>query len=295
MAAGGSLASNGSASAVFCVSAERKWADFELDDDYELGDLVNTATGFETKPDEEGVKTVTTYTQTLRGETLKVTKRIKVIRKCQRINKDVYARKNIVPFGLDAADGDPSLSATTVRSHEEIIIEVPRSSKQRKFKEEEEEDDFYMGDLNPSKTSRDLRQKFRALREDDEAGAAGGDGDEETGLRSAGAGKYIPRARREGETLKDVENRRREECTIRVTNLSEDVKDEDLTELFGKIGKIDRIYLAKHKEKKCSKGFAFITYQRREDAVRAIRQLNRHGYDNLLLNVEWAKPSNRDR
>ncbi|KFG59547.1 translation initiation factor 3 subunit, partial [Toxoplasma gondii RUB] len=126
-------------------------------------------------------------------------------------------------------------------------------------------------------------------------GAAGGDGDEETGLRSAGAGKYIPRARREGETLKDVENRRREECTIRVTNLSEDVKDEDLTELFGKIGKIDRIYLAKHKEKKCSKGFAFITYQRREDAVRAIRQLNRHGYDNLLLNVEWAKPSNRDR
>lgn len=60
---------------MFCVavvSVERKWADFELDDDYELGDLVNTASGFETKPDEEGIKTVTNYTQTLRGETLKV-------------------------------------------------------------------------------------------------------------------------------------------------------------------------------------------------------------------------------
>ncbi|PHJ19129.1 eukaryotic translation initiation factor, partial [Cystoisospora suis] len=152
----------------FSLCVERKWADFELDDDYELGDLVNTASGFETKPDEEGIKTVTNYTQTLRGETLKVTKRIRVIRKCQRINKEVYARKNIMPFGLDAEDGDPSQRATTVRSHEEIVIEIPRSSKQRKFKEEEEDDDFYMADLNPSKSTRDLRQKFRALREDEE-------------------------------------------------------------------------------------------------------------------------------
>lgn len=59
--------------------------------------------------------------------------------------------------------------------------------------------------------------------------------------------RYIARGRRDGESMKDLENRRKEDCTIRVTNLSEDVKDEDLTELFGKIGKIERIYLAKHK------------------------------------------------
>lgn len=47
--------------------------------------------------------------------------------------------------------------------------------------------------------------------------------------------------------MKDLDNRRKEDCTIRVTNLSEDVKDEDLNLLFGKIGKIERIYLAKHK------------------------------------------------
>eukprot|EP00070_Physeter_catodon_P046973 XP_028353867.1 eukaryotic translation initiation factor 3 subunit G-like [Physeter catodon] len=141
-------------------STERKWADFELEDDYELGDLVNTSSGFETKPDEDGIKTVTSYTQTLRGETLKVTKRIKVTKKCQRINTEVYQRReNMGHFGLDAPDADPTQKASTLRSHEEIVIEVSRNNKQREFREEEEEDDFYMADLNPVKTARDLRQK----------------------------------------------------------------------------------------------------------------------------------------
>lgn len=50
-----------------------------------------------------------------------------------------------------------------------------------------------------------------------------------------------------GDALKDLEARRREEATIRVTNLSEDAKEEDLAELFGNIGKLERVFLAKHK------------------------------------------------
>ncbi|UYV65588.1 hypothetical protein LAZ67_3004785 [Cordylochernes scorpioides] len=41
-----------------------------------------------------------------------------------------------------------------------------------------------------------------------------------------------------------------------------------------------------------SQGFAFINYNKREDAARAIQTLNGFGYDNLILNVEWAKPPN---
>ena len=50
-----------------------------------------------------------------------------------------------------------------------------------------------------------------------------------------------------GDALRELDTRRREESTIRVTNLSEDVKEEDLTELFGAIGKLERVFLAKHK------------------------------------------------
>lgn len=49
------------------------------------------------------------------------------------------------------------------------------------------------------------------------------------------------------------------------------------------------------RETKSSKGFAFITYEDRATAERAIRQLDRHGYDSLLLKVEWSKPSIKPR
>ncbi|XP_023773952.1 eukaryotic translation initiation factor 3 subunit G, partial [Cyanistes caeruleus] len=38
-------------------------------------------------------------------------------------------------------------------------------------------------------------------------------------------------------------------------------------------------------------GFAFISFHRREDAARAIAGVSGFGYDHLILNVEWAKPS----
>eukprot|EP01066_Platyproteum_vivax_P013748 Platyproteum_vivax@DN6211_c0_g2_i1.p1 len=61
-------------------------------------------------------------------------------------------------------------------------------------------------------------------------------------------------------SMKNPENK--EDCTLRVTNLSEDVREEDLKELFGKVGRVLRVYLAKHKDDmKRSKGFAFVTYQ----------------------------------
>jgi translation initiation factor 3 subunit G len=38
-----------------------------------------------------------------------------------------------------------------------------------------------------------------------------------------------------------------------------------------------------------SRGFAFVSYKRREDAERAIKTLNGFGYDHLILTVEWSK------
>ncbi|NWT34726.1 EIF3G factor, partial [Cardinalis cardinalis] len=75
-------------------------------------------------------------------------------------------------------------------------------------------------------------------------------------------------------------------ATIRVTNLSEDTRETDLQELFRPFGSISRIYLAKDKTTGQSKGFAFISFHRREDAARAIAGVSGFGYDHLILNVE---------
>jgi len=79
--------------------------------------------------------------------------------------------------------------------------------------------------------------------------------------------------------------------TIRVTNLPEEIQDADIRELFSPLGRISRIFLARDKYTGASKGFAFVSFDRKEDAAKAVATVHGHGYANLILNVEWAKPS----
>lgn len=88
----------------------------------------------------------------------------------------------------------------------------------------------------------------------------------------------------------DGRERRRDENSLRVTNLSEDVSEADLQELFRPFGPISRVFLAVDRATGENRGFAFVNYVYREDAERAIRNLNGYGYDNLILRVEWAAP-----
>lgn len=111
-------------------------------------------------------------------------------------------------------------------------------------------------------------------------------------------GKYVPPSLRAGvdgkERRGETMNSRRqtdEAATLRVTNLSEDAMESDIQELFRNFGPLARVYLAKDKITNQSKGFAFVSYVKREDAARAVQSLNGFGYDHLILSVEWAKPS----
>jgi len=109
-----------------------------------------------------------------------------------------------------------------------------------------------------------------------------------------GGGKYVPPSMRDGAKGRGESmqaNRRDESATIRVTNLSEDTREGDLQELFEPFGNIQRIFLAKDKVTGQSKGFAFINFYNRKDAATAIANVSGFGYDHLILNVEWAKPS----
>lgn len=85
-----------------------------------------------------------------------------------------------------------------------------------------------------------------------------------------------------------------EGCGVRVTNLSENITDGDINDLFGQCGRIKRVYLARDKRSGRAKGFAYVTYENKRDAEKAIRMLNKYTYDYLVLSVEWSK-SDKDK
>lgn len=83
------------------------------------------------------------------------------------------------------------------------------------------------------------------------------------------------------------------ENTLRVSNLTKAVTEEDLRELFERFGRIHRVSLPRIEKDgvKEPRGFAYIAFSRREDAEVALNRLQGYGYDHLIIKLEWAKPT----
>jgi len=73
--------------------------------------------------------------------------------------------------------------------------------------------------------------------------------------------------------------------------VSEYAEEDELRELFSRAGRVTRVFLAKDRETGRAKGFAFVSYADRDDAVRAAEKMDGFGYNNLILRVEFAKKS----
>ena len=220
-------------------------------------------------------------------------KKVKVIRKyrieTKKTSKSVARRKLLKKFGLSENDPPGPNRATTIIS-EDVQMQFVTNKEEEMLHEQEDPTlskfkhqlEYYMFFKNFKNTQKD----------------AADDGDkkpEEAPAAPSAPGKYVPPSLRAGASAagSSMPTGRggHEQATIRVTNLSEDTKETDLQELFKPFGPIQRIYLAKDKHTQQSKGFAFINYYNREDAAKAIRSVCGYGYDHLILNVEWAKPS----
>jgi len=134
-----------------------------------------------------------------------------------------------------------------------------------------------------------------------DTGLAGGKVPEEKKVGAAattdtskpGGSKYIPPSLREGATKRsdNPSMQRRDDATaIRIANLSDSTVERDLEELVKPFGPIQKLFLAKDKVTSLCKGFAYIHFKFRADAAKAIQMLHGHGYDHLILSVDWSKP-----
>lgn len=77
---------------------------------------------------------------------------------------------------------------------------------------------------------------------------------------------------------------------IYISNLSFDVNDSDLKELFEEYGTVSSAKVITDRYTGKSRGFGFVEMDDNTDAQKAIDELNQAEYDGKVINVSVAKP-----
>ncbi len=80
------------------------------------------------------------------------------------------------------------------------------------------------------------------------------------------------------------------ETKLYVGNLSFDVTEEQLRELFSQAGEIKEIVMIMDREQQRSRGFGFVEMTTPEQAQKAIEMFNEHELDGRRLTVNIARP-----
>lgn len=240
---------------------------------------------------EGDIKIVNEYKFDEEGKKVKITKTYQIVR--NEVTKGVLKRRQWRPFGKDQSE-DEKREATNM--DEEIFMQFINQKDT-----ETVEDDPWAKALEANKSLFKCRVcagnhataqcPLGSSNPDDLANDLSS-----LNLSRAGAttGKYIPRAQRmelEGNAPSvGMSMRIREDLnTIRVTNLPGEMQDGDIKDLFGNIGRISRIFLARDKYTGTSRGYAFVSFDKYEHAVAAVHTFNGFGYANLILKVELAR------
>ena len=212
--------------------------------------------------------------------------------------KPVAARKKLPKFGQSSRDGPGPNKATTRIAHEEIHMKFLSTKDSNQMGEDEELKKLQIGDKLIScrhcgaTTHLTAQCALKAQMEQYKTLSQEMSGQKKPGMPDpASSGSYVPPSLR-NKTGAGVMGRNDQNC-VRVSNLPDSVDDAELKELFKPFGQIERVFLAKDKATKASKGFAFVTFRERCSAENAIGQFNRHRIDHLVLSVEWAQPSTR--
>lgn len=245
---------------------------------------------FETPIDRNGFKQRVKISVNAKGQKVKTTTKIRVREVKTRTPRRVLERVGLPKFGLATLNN----TNVTLVSPDFVSIEHPDEQLT------EDTEDPAMGN---SLISFILKQKERALERENDMGGGmsvpSGEG-ENAKVEESNTGKYVPpnMSRAGGVSMMAGKGDRDHENTIRVSNLSKRVTEDDLRELFQHYGRVFRVSLPRIEKKddagntyKEPRGFAYIAFHNRREAEVAMEKLQGHGYDHLILKLEWAKPS----
>lgn len=238
---------------------------------------------------ENGNKIVTEYKYNKDDKKVKVVRTYKITRLV--VPKSIAKRKNWAKFG-DSANDTPGPNASTTMVSEDIYMQFISN------KEEEQKSDNALDSLKNIAKCRlcdgehwSVKCPYREMESVNQKPVTAV---QETAPTTTKGGKYVPPSMRDSQKPGMAGNQRgRDDTTaIRISNLSEAMTEADLEELVKRIGAHSKMFLARDKNTGLCKGFAYVHFKSRRDAATAIEVLNGHGYDHLILNVEWSKPQN---
>ena len=80
------------------------------------------------------------------------------------------------------------------------------------------------------------------------------------------------------------------ESKLYVGNLSYNVSEDELRELFAQAGEVKEVMLIKDRDTHRPKGFGFVEMMTQADAEKAIQMFNDHEVDGRRLTVNIARP-----
>ncbi|WFD30845.1 translation initiation factor eIF3 subunit g [Malassezia sp. CBS 17886] len=292
------------------------WADDEGDEAAQA-----STPRVEVREEPNGIQVVVEYRTNADGKQVKVTRRIKRTLIHTRVNHDVAERKNLAKFGLEKG-GAPGPNGGTTSVGANVLVKLsagatkepepdPTEAMREKLANKRVQCRLCKGDHYTARCP--YRDTLEAI-----PGAGGDTPDAEVasaalgGLptdaaavgaavnpaaRALGAGglggKYKPPSLRSGAVPSAPmggPGTRDDYATLRVTNLSDDVEEEDLRELFRRYGRVTRIFVGRDRETGACKGFAYVNFEDRPSADLARQKLDGFPYSNLILSCQWSQP-----
>ncbi|XP_075231185.1 eukaryotic translation initiation factor 3 subunit G-like [Lycorma delicatula] len=252
---------------------------------------------------ENGIKTVTEYKYNDDNKKMKIVRTYKVEKRV--VSKNIALRKTWAKYG-DSKDEKPGPNPQTTFVAEDVFMQFITNKEEQDKPEEDLFDKLRsMGEKGGVKcrtcngdhwTTRCPYKETRMVlgKPDDKKVPPVPEEKPKTTVV-----KYVPPSMRDGASGKrgDSMNNARsrdDSLAIRISNLSESTQETDLEDLVKPFGPISKIFLAKDKPSGLCKGFAYIHFKVRADAAKAIAKLDGHGYDHLILSVDWSKPANQN-
>lgn len=267
-------------------------------------DIVDDDAGMLPAPTEvisKGIKTVTEYKYD--EEDKKTRKYVRTFKIEKRIvSKTIAERKTWAKFGESKHDKPGPNPATTIVA-EDVFMQFVTNKEEQDKQDDDPLDKLKNLDQGVVKcryckgdhwTTKCPYKDTAAGMLPDEKGPGVTLGSEDKSAKTSSTGKYLPPNMRDGAGNKRLDGgppkRNEDSSAIRVSNLSENTQEADLEDLVKPFGQIVKMHLGKDRISGLCKGYAYVHYKNREDAAKAIAQLSGHGYDHLILSVEWSKP-----